>query len=432
MNIATQERPYRLPAELIPGVPWPADFREDFNRWATSFFGRAPTTAPAPAAPVVALPAPETVAAPAVKPKATRPSRSKTQVQPDAETLSDLLDGLDDSFATLQIPAIKGNWLPKADIRALHKMGVYIPTPWLLEMKTAPSLSASEALPALASCMMVPSKHDTESKVHPRFAFAIKAPRLPENVEQFSGTAYRFGYCVQLRQHEHDKNSPPRLFWVWAWVVVGADGALNVPRERRQMVHSITHRRAKEYKTPGSRASSFNTHQWVTPTAFRTDQEGQQEQHENFLLCVFRQLVMWWNRRADSWSVGVRKDGRRVTFSIAPQHTAAYFADRDKTAAVDGTAKKIIHYVREHERANGQTVKAHVRGLRSFSWRSFECNVTAPNLNGVVATVCPIAPVEVPAKHEDPGMISTEDFAGMAANHEDFADLKKPATARLM
>lgn len=30
---------YTLPAELMPGVPWPPGFRDDINRWSRSFLG---------------------------------------------------------------------------------------------------------------------------------------------------------------------------------------------------------------------------------------------------------------------------------------------------------------------------------------------------------------------------------------------------------
>lgn len=30
---------YTLPAEVIPGVPWPPGFRDDINRWSRSFLG---------------------------------------------------------------------------------------------------------------------------------------------------------------------------------------------------------------------------------------------------------------------------------------------------------------------------------------------------------------------------------------------------------
>ncbi len=34
---------YTLPAEVIPGVPWPAGFRDEVNRWSRSFLGTVNT-----------------------------------------------------------------------------------------------------------------------------------------------------------------------------------------------------------------------------------------------------------------------------------------------------------------------------------------------------------------------------------------------------
>ena len=38
--VESPDRPrYTLPAEVCPGVPWPAGFREEFNRWSVEFLG---------------------------------------------------------------------------------------------------------------------------------------------------------------------------------------------------------------------------------------------------------------------------------------------------------------------------------------------------------------------------------------------------------
>ncbi len=38
--VESPDRPrYTLPAEVLPGVPWPLGFREDFNRWSRLFLG---------------------------------------------------------------------------------------------------------------------------------------------------------------------------------------------------------------------------------------------------------------------------------------------------------------------------------------------------------------------------------------------------------
>lgn len=38
--VESPDRPrYTLPAEVIPGVPWPPGFREEFNHWSVGFLG---------------------------------------------------------------------------------------------------------------------------------------------------------------------------------------------------------------------------------------------------------------------------------------------------------------------------------------------------------------------------------------------------------
>ena len=38
--VESPSRPrYELPKEVLPGIPWPPGFREDFNRWSLSFLG---------------------------------------------------------------------------------------------------------------------------------------------------------------------------------------------------------------------------------------------------------------------------------------------------------------------------------------------------------------------------------------------------------
>lgn len=38
--VLSPDRPrYTLPEELVPGVPWPAGFREQINSWSLSYLG---------------------------------------------------------------------------------------------------------------------------------------------------------------------------------------------------------------------------------------------------------------------------------------------------------------------------------------------------------------------------------------------------------
>lgn len=375
--------------------------------------------------PVYAKPVVPPAPVPAAKETAAVPSKTRrrqTQKIPDIETFSDLLERLDDSFESLRIPPIKGNWLPKEDIRALHKMGIHVPTPWALEDPEGPVFASTAILPNIASAHMVSKKHDTEEKVHPRFIFAIRADRLPPAVEKFAGTPYRFGMSVELHAKEHDKDSPMRSFWVWAWVVIGPDGLVRIPFEMRPSAHTIMHRRTQG---PGlGRTSSFVSRCWERPTMLQHEDRPPDE-YERFLKLCFRQLLNWWTTRPQRWSVAVKKDGYRVTFSIQPEHTAAYFADRDKSVkAADGTAKKIIHYVQGHTRSNGAVVKEHVRGLREFDWRGYSCSVTAPKFTGALTTanfdLPPLILTEEEARAAEPGsLLSMEATARVLADAED-------------
>lgn len=342
-----------------------------------------------------------------------KPRRKKTQETPDSETFAELLENLDDTFSSMRIPELKGNWLPKHDIRALHRLGIFVASPWLLEMVKEPSIPADVNLVTMASCMTFPSKYDEGDKVHARFTFAIREPKLPLNVERVAGTPYRFGFCVQLNDNGKATGAP-RLFWLWAWIVVTPDRRIVVPHELRQVVHHLNHHRIVN----GSRRGSFIHRQWMMPTAMKADQAERQQDYQHFMLCTFRQLLIWWHNRTSSWSVGVRKDNKRATFVIAPEHTAAYFADREKTVTEGGKTRKIIHYVREHTRVNGSTVKAHVRGLREFDWRGYHCHVTAPKLNGAILTSCPVPPA-VRGEPTD-GYLDSEELAAKLADAEDF------------
>ena len=324
--------------------------------------------------------------------KKKRPAASKTQEKPDEKTFLDLLDGLDDSFKTMEMPPIKHNWLAKKDIKAITKIGLYVPTPWQIQTVKTPSLPEKTSLPFIASALIGWGDIDTIDAVHARFAFAIKIPKLPAGVEQIKGTAYQFGLCHQLNEKEHDLKSDMNTFWSYAYVVVRTDGSIAVPSELRRNTTSIP---VKHHRKGVGARSIVVSRQWSRPTMFTHDKENQQQYYEWFLTCVFRQIILWWNDRPNQWSVGVRKGDKRVTFSIAQNHTSAYFADRDRVVAVNGTKKKIVHYVRPHVRENGSSVKAHIRGLTEFDWKGFHCHVTAPKFNGNVLTVAPITPVEV-------------------------------------
>ena len=93
--------------------------------------------------------------------------------------------------------------------------------------------------------------------------------------------------------------------------------------------------------------------------------------------------------------MAVKKDGERITFAVDKSLTKKYFADRDKTIKTpSGQNKKIVHFVKAHDRDYGgkiTKVREHIRGLNSFSWKGYQCLVSAPEFQGLVTAECDIS-----------------------------------------
>lgn len=406
--------------QLSPDVMVSDQFRAEINAWMIDFFGYEEDEQTSVVPPIVHNDV--TISIPKTPKKDVRKPKSKTQVQPNMETFGALLEGLEDSFGTMRSPDIPGSWLAKRDVNAIKKIGVYIPTPFAVQFLTKPLIPAGTKLPAIASALFIPRKEETEvGKVYPRFAFCIKGARLPESVEATKGTPYQFGQCFEMTRDESGKPVPPKTFWAWCWMVVRPDGSIHIPYENRSCSEVIK-RSKKGNKAP---KLAYRHRQWSKPSLAIAEAARDQTTHEQFMASTLRQLILWWNNRSSQWSVGVRKDGHRVTFSIAPEYTSAYFADRDTVVNVEGKPKKIIHFVRKHTRVTGSEVKAHVRGLREFDWKGYHCVVTAPELNGAIFTDFNLDPSLVDTKESDQGYMDTLGLASMLSDAEDGRKLRK-------
>lgn len=407
--------------QMGPGDYITQAFRAEMDKWLIEFFGYEEDDKQ-PALPQqfddAILSVPKAKEVKAVKTaKTPGRSKSKTQVQPDMESFSALLEGLENSFHTMQIPQMKGSWLERREVLAIKKLGVYVPNPFGLEITKNPMLTAGGSFPSIASAMFIPKSGDRAGFFSPRFIYAIKSPRLPAEVEPTKGVAFKFGMCFDVTKDENGTEMPSKTFWMWCWVVIRPDGSLRIPHEMRQFSNLIRHHKNRRKGDPPT--DTVHNKRWCLPSLAVAEEGRDQAEHENFMLCTFRQLLIWWGSRGDQWSVGVRKDGHRVCFSIAPEHTSAYFADRDTVVNVDGKPKKIIHFVREHTRITGATVKAHVRGLREFDWKGYHCAVTAPRLNGAIFTDNRIDPIEVARSELSSSIIQIDQVASMLADHED-------------
>ena len=402
--------------QLSSGCPVSDPFRAEINAWMIDFFGYEdePEVVKPPVFDDVAL---VIKAAPVQKTKPTK-ARHKTQVPPKATSLRSLLDGLSDSFYTMQVPPITGSWLAKRDIAAIKKIGLYVPDTFDVELQAT---AAGQSLPAIASAFLSKRIEDTADRIQPRFVYAIKGAMLPVNVEVTRGVPYQFGMCFEIKRTETDVAMVPKLFWSYCWIVVRPDGSIRIPHELRPVTSNIRHKRAMSgYKGQyGSRSSASHTRQWCLPTLAIAEEGKIQSDYEEYLKAVFVQLVKWWNGRSQEWSVSVKKDGHRVTFSVKKEHTSGYFADRETVVNVDGKPRKIVHYVRAHDRIDGSFVKAHIRGLREFDWNGYHCHVTAPEFSALT-TIAPLSPMEVTGKvNNDKNLLTTLEVAELLASYED-------------
>lgn len=363
--------------------------------------------------------------------------RSATQTTPDAATLAELLDRLDDTFISYQLPSLRESWLPKADIRALYKLGAHIAYGRCYEPSAAYqplAMKHMDLLPSVCSALfcssgMEQSANETARKsgregkyYYPRLIFAIKADTLPAGVERMAGIPFRFGYAVQVHNDlpaGSDHSAEDGLFWFWCWIVVKPSGDVIIPRQLEQARHKIAH---KNRQGGRGRNSFYSSQVWKRAAIVSGDEEKTDEERETSVRLMFRNLLTWWCSREQRWSVGIRKAGRRATFAIEPAHTAAFFADRERSITVDGKNKRIVHFVREHVRVDGARVRAHVRGLRSFVWRGFDCHVVAPKLSGALFTNCPVLPRDVPLEEAEANpaeYLDIEQFADLLASNED-------------
>jgi hypothetical protein len=306
--------------------------------------------------------------------------KSLDEKQDFPETLSELLDHLESTFDDYKLSSFGSSWLSADSRKGLKNLGAHVPNPWQMlwdkQLDTI-KVDTSKGMPTM---MFLSTPLDQkDDKIYPGFMFAIKHRKLPWNVENKAGTPYQFGVAFR------DK----KLFWMYSWVVVKADGSFEFCKEHQNKFVSI--------KKNGKYLGSYCKKVFEEAELIRDlNEEG--HQGELTLKNSFRACFNWWINRQDRWSVAVKKGGDRVTFSVDRSLTKKYFADRDKTVkTVNGQTKKIIHYVRGHDRNyNGKItkVKEHIRGLNSFTWKSYSCLVTAPEFQTLPTAQFDVAPEE--------------------------------------
>ena len=308
---------------------------------------------------------------------ATEPRKPRKYNKEKSQNFSELLDHLEHTFDAVKLPTFDASWLNKDSIIGLKKLGAHVPNPWLVEWhKEGDMVDVSKPLPAIM-CISSASKHavNSEDNFYPKIIFAIKQKKLPWNVAYQSGAPYQFGMAFDLEG---------KLFWVHMFITVNRKtGEIKFCDELRVHRHLVPVKSHIERRINGP-YKKYCTKSWM-PAEFLEDDRRTIEECREMVRNLFIAMHQWWSGRDSRWNVVVKKNGERVTFGVDNDKTPYYFKDRDKTIRTPtGQAKKIVHYVKEHERkyANKTTViKEHIRGLQEFDWTGYQCKVVSPKLD---------------------------------------------------
>lgn len=318
------------------------------------------------------------------------------------KTLSALLDNIEATFDNYTLKFSPNSWLSKDDCIGLRKLGAHIPqdrlvpTNELVQTKSKPSM------------FLVSSGSNSDVEGSMKYLFGIKHKKLPWHVKRVDGVPYMFGMA-----HRYKKE----LFWIHGWIVVTPDNKVVLCEELRH----------DRVRLPNGRG--YVRKKMDIPELAASLNEGDIPKDE-VVRMSFTAAFNWWVGRSERWSVAVLSNGERLTFSVPKEDTKRYFVNRDKSVkTATGRAKKIVHYVHEHDRIiNGKTVKVkeHIRGLSVFNWNGYKCIVTAPELQNAVTITFDVLPVEDDEAQAN-NVMHISKVGHLLAQREDADSLKRHA-----
>lgn len=311
----------------------------------------------------------------------TRTRKTRRKIE-RAWHMMDLLDTLDESHGRFKLKYSPYSWVGKSHWRGLRALGAYVlssddmilPDPADPDLFTIPEGWSDQTIP---SCMHVgvralPEMKDEDGqKWHScRAIWAMREPdtqKPPWRVEKTPGVLYVVGFVFELAGKE---------FSLAGYV------SLNFKTKTLHVPRLLEHKKIKL-----KNGATYCRKEWGIPhdygeCAYKLRKEafdGPEDAATRVLLSAFRACWEAWQRRDDYYQVSTRRRKSRVTFCISPGEQKFFFKDRDKTVlAADGKRKRIVHYVREHVRVNGQSVKEHLRGVRQFHWHGYDVAVIVP------------------------------------------------------
>lgn len=309
------------------------------------------------------------------------------------QDFSELLDSLEHTFNNVKLPTMNESWIAKDSVVGLKKLGVHVPNPLILCWDDEKRVvDVTKPLPAIM-CVSQSSQHtiNTKNRFYAKFIFAIKMDKLPWHVSKHTGVPYQFGMAFDV---------DGKLMWVNMYITINRKtGVISFCDELRVKMHEVPAKSSNSRKANG-KSNVFYTRSW-THASYLEDADRSVEQCKIIAQNYFVAVHEWWSDRDNRWNVVVKKNGERVTFGVNNDQTPYYFKDRDKSIRTpSGQAKKIVHYVKEHERKYGDkttVVKEHIRGLQEFEWAGYQCKVISPKLQSQTSAsfVAPSTDVEV-------------------------------------
>ena len=227
-----------------------------------------------------------------------------------------------------------------------------------------------------------------------QFVYATKLQKLPWYVEQRRGIAYEFGEGFAFSKD---------ITWIRSYLVVNpTTGASTFCRMRRDKL-------VAQYPNNKTRIA-YSKHVFDNPLVDETnrDKKGvpQNSNNDANMRFDFWALTHFWKLRDYEWTVAVKKGDQRIQFSVPQKMTKYFFKDRGKTVTINGNTQPIIHSVTEHKRTlkSGKTmmVKEHIRGVRLFAWKGFDCAVSAPKFHAFARSTIPTGAI---LEEDQPNMV---------------------------
>lgn len=223
--------------------------------------------------------------------------------------------------------------------------------------------------------------HLRDNKPKTQYIFTI-VRRLDAMPPNWMATGPGYPYYVEF---VHVFNTGPATI---PWVcTINNDGKVYPPRiaeVRYRTIPSHSRKADARYMGGGSKKTSIP---YVDTRVYDALYEaGKVSKEDKYLSSV--EAVKWTmdiQSRVDL-NVNAKISDKRgvVNISIPMEDAKRLFRGREKVKNQYGHTKRIIHWVKSHQRITGANVKTHWRGLRKFNWKGLNVEISVPGTHNIL------------------------------------------------